>query len=125
MKTVFQQYTDNCARIRRLRQTDCTLADAVRGSRTSAPYTMHTVRIRGVDQEKWNHVQERLQTLTAACRAAEKAAAQAPEPVRTALKLHYLKGKPWGAVGGEMGMHPDTIRKRTEKYLLSLPQESM
>lgn len=120
MKNLLEQYQDNLARMRRLRQVDCTLADAVRGSRTSAPYTMHTVRIRGVDREMWNHVQERLSTLSEACRSAEKTADAAPEPVRTAIRQHYLQGKPWGAVGREMGMHPDTIRKRTEKYLTML-----
>lgn len=120
MKKVLEQYLDNCARMRRLRQTDCTLADAVRGSRTSAPYTMHTVRICGVDREKWNHIQERLRTLSEACRKAEEAVEAASEPVRSALRAHYLQGKPWGVVGTEMGMHPDTIRKRTEKYLASL-----
>ena len=123
MKMLFQQYTDNRARICRLQRTDCSLADAVRGSRTSAPYTMHTVRIRGVDREMWNHVQERLRTLSEACRTAEEAAEAAPEPVRTALRAHYLQGKPWGVVGKEMGMHPDTIRKRTEKYLLLLEKQ--
>lgn len=125
MKTVFQQYMDNRARMRRLQQTDCTIADAVRGSRTSAPYTMHTVRIRGVDREMRNHVQERLRTLSAACRLAEEAAAAAPEPVRTALRAHYLRGKPWSVVGREMAMHPDTIRKRTEKYLLTIQKQTL
>ena len=123
MKILFQQYVDNRARMRRLQRTDCTLSDAVRGSRTSAPYTMHTVRIRGVDREMWNHVQERLRTLSEACRTAEEAAAAAPEPVRTALTAHYLQGMPWGDVGRKMGMHPDTIRKRTEKYLLTLGKQ--
>ena len=125
MKALLQQYTDNRARMRRLQQTDCTLADAVRGSRTSAPYTLHTVRIRGVDREMWNHVQERLRTLSAACRTAEETADRAPEPVRTALRKHYLQGKPWGDVGKEMEMHPDTIRKRAERYLLMLEKQSV
>jgi len=124
MKTLLQRYPDNLARLRRLQQTDCTLSDVVRGSYTDAPYTMHSVRIRGIDREKWNHVQERIQTLAAQCRAAEETVADAPESLRPALRAHFLRGRSWGEVGEEMGIHPNTLRKRAEKYLATLEKQN-
>ena len=136
MKMLFQQYTDNRARICRLQRTDCSLADAVRGSRTSAPYTMHTVRIRGVDREMWNHVQERLRTLSEACRTAEEAAEAAPEPVepgfdgdaairdavralpeklRIAVILHYMEGYPVGEVARILRIPAETVKSRLRR----------
>lgn len=128
MRKLFHDYRAMRAEIEHLRSIDPTVSDLVKGSSSEAPYTQHSVRIRGIDRQYANWIKERIESLSALCAEVEAATALAPASIRLILMLRFHQGLDWEDIADQIptngrGERPDgaSVKKRVERYLKELP----
>jgi len=106
----------------RLRQCyDCIITDRVRGSRLEPPYDQHGVTIQGVNERKLKRNKHLIAQLESRIAEVDRAIADMDDPeLKVALILKYQDGLTWNEVGREMCICGETLRKRAERYFVTL-----
>ena len=99
----FKEYRYMKGAIDRLKKVDCTVSDVVRGSSTDAPYTEHSIRVRGTDQWLSLANNARIMQYTSECKEVEKLIQSAPVKMREMLTMHYVDGAPLSEVAVAFG----------------------
>lgn len=102
-RLLFKNYRSNWLEIQRLKSDICHRVDTVKGSSAESPYTMHPVRISGVDgaQKRANRI--RREKLEAECAYVDAAISLAPNSqIRMILELWTYDGKSWDEVAAEL-----------------------
>lgn len=86
----FKDYSYMRRAIESLKNEDCTVSDVVRGSSVEAPYTQHSIRVRGVDRYKMLLNTDRINQYKAECSKVEKLIDNAPTKMREMLTMRYI-----------------------------------
>ena len=116
----FIEYRYMKAAIERMKKADHTVSDVVRGSSTEAPYTEHSVRIRGTDQYLSLVTNAKIKQYTAECRDVEKIIAEAPVKMREMLTMRYINGATMKEVAQAFGYSsPDSAFQRINRFFNS------
>lgn len=116
----FSEYRYMKAAIERMKKADHTVSDVVRGSSAEAPYTEHSVRIRGTDQYLSLVTNAKIKQYTAECRDVEKIIAEAPVKMREMLTMRYINGATMKEVAQAFGYSsPDSAFQRINRFFNS------
>ena len=120
-KKLFEYYRLNQRIIENLKADDCIVVDRVRGSRFDPPYDSHGVTIRGVDQKRLAKNKKMIAQLQQRVDEVDNALDAMDDPeLRAALILKFQYGLTWREVGKRLRRDGDTLRKRAERYFLTL-----
>lgn len=121
IKQLFEDYVYMQREINRLLSEDTTATDVVRGSSVEAPYTSHSIKVRGIDTQYANWISERVEALRGKCAEVEAAIALAPNSrIRLILMHRFQDGMGWDEVGRLMAKSGDACRKEANQYLNTL-----
>ena len=104
----------------KLQSEDTTATDVVRGSLPDAPYTSHSIRVRGIDTQYAKFLDARISSLKAKCALVEDTILNAPNSqVRLILTYRYLDGLDWDSIGEALPRKRggEACRKVAERYL--------
>lgn len=113
----FAEYRYMKSALERMKKEDHTVADVVRGSSTEAPYTEHSVRIRGTDQYLSLVTNAKIKQYTAECRDVEKIIADAPVKMREMLTMRYINGASMKEVAQAFGYSsPDSAFQQFNRF---------
>lgn len=120
-KEAFCDYRFKRMEIDRLQSKDYTVSDIVHGSSVDLPYTLHTVKVKGVDTKKAKSAREKIELLEAECAEVEAAIALAPNSqIRMILNMRYVDGASWAGIGQALGISDNACRASAKRYLNSL-----
>lgn len=120
-KKAFEYYRTNQTIVDKLKTDDCIITDRVRGSRLEPPYDQHGVTIQGVNERKLKRNKRLIAQLEARIAEVDRAIADMDDPeLKVALILKYQDGLTWNEVGREMCICGETLRKRAERYFVTL-----
>lgn len=116
----FEDYLYMRQEIDRLLSEDTTATDVVRGSSPEAPYTAHSIKVRGVDTQYAKWIDERVESLRVKCAEVEVAIANAPNSlVRLILMYRYMDGiLNWQDLAEKLGNRKtaEACRKIHQRY---------
>jgi len=120
-KKAFEYYRTNQTIVDKLKADDCIITDRVRGSRLEPPYDQHGVTIQGVNERKLKRNKHLIAQLESRIAEVDRAIADMDDPeLKVALILKYQDGLTWNEVGREMCICGETLRKRAERYFVTL-----
>ena len=98
-RELFKNYRSNKIEIRRLKSDTCHRVDTVHGSTSDAPYTVHPVRISGIDGAQVTANRIRRERMEAECAYVDAAISHAPNStVRLILEMWTYDGRHWDEV---------------------------
>lgn len=128
-RLLFKNYRSNQLEIQRLKNDTCHRIDMVKGSSAESPYTMHPVRISGIDGDQKTANRIRRERLEAECAYVDAAIALAPNSqIRMILELWAYDGKHWDEVAavlasGGVDASEDSVKQTAYRYFKVLNEK--
>lgn len=118
LRGAFEDYRYKRLEIERLKGDGCVVSDMVEGSHAESPYTLHPIRVQGVDAQRRTAAKERIERLEGECADVEAAVALAPNSqIRLILTMRYIDGDTWVDIGRRLGMSESACRMHAARYL--------
>ena len=128
-RELFKNYRSNRIEIKRLLSDPCHEVDTVHGSSIEAPYTVHPVRISGVNGSQVAANRIRRERLESECAYVEAAIALAPNSqIRTILELWTYEGLHWDEVAavlaaGGVDASEASVKQTAYRYFKELDEK--
>lgn len=108
-----------------------TTVDSVKGSSVHFPYTMHTIKIEGVDTEEYNRkirrirnrLQKRLEEVMELREEIEEFTDTIDDSlIRQIITLRYINGLTWEQIAFSVGegVTADSVRKKHDRFLKNI-----
>ena len=102
--SMLEAYRDTREKIAALRADPCIVSDLVRGSGDALPYSLHSIRVQGVDEKRREANRRAAAALEEQLKPIDDLIDAAPERIRIALERRYRDGLPtWADVASSMG----------------------